>query len=78
MPLSTFSLFSNVVSSVVLLLAFLSSKNLLGVLKNKGSYILCGIEGAIDLLLRVLLKFLTSFYSANEPPILNERFKGLG
>jgi hypothetical protein len=45
-----------------------------GVLKNKGSSMRWGWDGAMDLLFRGLLKFLTSFYSANEPPILKDLF----
>lgn len=74
MPLSTFSLL-NPSSSVALFLIVLSSINLLGVLKNNGSYIRWGMDGAMDLLLRVLLKFFTSFYYAKDPPILNDRLR---
>ncbi len=43
-------------------------------LKNKGSSMRWGWEGAMDLLFLGLLKFLTSFSSARDPPILNDRF----
>jgi len=45
---------------------------LVGVLKKSGSYMRCGCDGAMERLLRCRLKPLTSFYSANEPPILND------
>jgi hypothetical protein len=57
---------------VVLLRIECSWKILVGVLKKRGSYILWGWEGAMDRLLRCLLKLRTSFSSASDPPILKD------
>jgi hypothetical protein len=44
-----------------------------GVLKKRGSSIRWGWEGAMERLLRGLLKLRTSFYSASDPPIRKDR-----